>query len=128
MKKDYRIKKPELLVVVLLLLVTVFAGCAEQTSLDEKSIVIEVNGIDGYENLYEVTTEVEYLGELLDEMQIAQLVESDFGRYIVSVDGYVADEMREYWSISHNGDYATAGADELILGDGDIIILAIDEF
>lgn len=115
-------------IAIFVMICLLLCGCAEQTASGEKNLVIDVVGVDGYENSYEVTTETEFLGQVLDELGIAEMQDSDFGRYIVAIDGYRADEKTEYWSINLNGDYATAGADELVVNDGDRIILAIDEF
>lgn len=127
MNKD-RMKRIVLILLVLTLLFAV--GCSDDASAGAKEITIEVVGADGQENQYVLQTEADTLGQLLDEQpDLAVLDDSDYGRFIVSVDGYEADaSANEYWSILKNGEYAQAGADELEVTDGDTITLAIDTF
>ncbi len=114
--------------IVLMLLLWSLVGCSSQATMGEKDLIIDILGADGYENQYILSTDEEYLGDVLAKTEIAEMEEGSFGRFITTVDGYTADATSEYWSIIINDEYATKGADELAISDGDTICLALATF
>lgn len=93
---------------------------AGQTSI-EKNIMIEVvNDNEAYMNTYEIKTKSITLGEALDELAIAQYEDNPMSRYIISLDGMKADEIKqEWWGFYINGEFSQMGIDDTNIVDGD---------
>ena len=101
-----------------------FLGGGQQGA---KQVALTVTGADG-ETLYDdtVRTDVQTLGELLDEKELATFQDSSYGRYITGVCGLVADEgAQQWWYIGINGEDAQVGADDLTIADGDSVVLTL---
>jgi hypothetical protein len=92
-----------------------------------KEISLTVVGADGGTLLTKTYhTDAESLGLLLEENKLAVFQQSTYGRFIVAVDGIVADSSRQqWWNIGYNGADATVGADGLKIKTGDKIVLAL---
>ncbi|MCR4615067.1 MAG: DUF4430 domain-containing protein [Clostridiales bacterium] len=85
-----------------------------------KNIVIEVMapGYDG--KTYKLTTNRQYLGEVLVDEKIAEGENGQYGLYIKSAAGIKADESKsEWWCITKNGEAVATGADAVEIADRD---------
>ena len=95
-------------------------GSREAAVEGEKTISVTVVHKDSTEKVFEYSTDAEYLGQvLLDE----GLVEGETGQYglmISTVDGETADWSVDssFWAIYIGEDYATTGADGILVTDG----------
>lgn len=87
----------------------------------EKDIIIEViHEGKSYYKTYEIMTEQIRLGDLLEELELAEFSKGPFGRFIISMNKMAADEHKqEWWGVSINGEFAQTGIDETNLRDGD---------
>jgi hypothetical protein len=93
----------------------------------DKAVAVTVVGSAG-ETLMNKTlrTDATTLSALLEENKIVGFKQSSYGRYIITVYGLTADEgKQQWWHISQNGKDAMTGADELIIKDGDTIVLTL---
>ena len=65
-------------------------------------------------------TDAEFLGGALEENGLVTGEEGDFGLYIKSVNGIVADYDTDgyYWALYVDGEYATTGVDTTPVTDG----------
>ena len=111
------------LVVVFAVIYNVFSPGTEEGS---KAYTLEVVDDTGESTVYEGTTDAEYLSELMDELAAAEDFsydgyDSDYGLYITTVNGLLADYDTDgaYWSIYVNGEYGMYGADSQVVTDGD---------
>lgn len=114
------------LVAVIAILAIVYSNFKPKTTTGSKSYTLEVVDADGNTTSYEGSTDAEYLSQVMDE-----LVEtgnftyegdaSDFGLYITTINGIVADYDTDgaYWSIYVNDEYGQYGADTQPVTDGD---------
>ncbi|SET14584.1 DUF4430 domain-containing protein [[Clostridium] polysaccharolyticum] len=86
-----------------------------QKNDNEKSILIHVIKADeNYSNTYKVDTKENKLGDVLNSLGVAEFEESQYGRFLVSVDGYEADDTRqEWWKVLENNQLSKVGIDEL---------------
>lgn len=85
-----------------------------------KSVTVTVIHADASENVFEVSTGLESLGDLLTKTGIASGTEGEYGLYITTVDGETADEsQQQWWCITKDGEEVATGADGVILADGD---------
>ena len=123
-------KKIILGVAVVAVLVIVFAviylAASPKAGEGSKAYTVEVIDDTGASTVYEGTTDAEYLSELMDELAAAEDFsydgyDSDYGLYITTVNGLLADYDTDgaYWSIYVNGEYGMYGADSQVVTDGD---------
>jgi len=85
-----------------------------------KEITVTVVHKDASENVFEYNTDAEYLGQILLEEGLIEGEMGEYGLMISTVDGETADWNvdQSYWAIYIGEDYATTGADGIVLTDG----------
>lgn len=104
-----------------------YASTREQPVEGAKSVTVQVaDERDNYSFEEKYNTDEQYLGNFLDSQGIIGFTESQYGRYITSVQGYEAnDEEQSWWCISVNGESAVTGVDEIVINDGDVYMLEL---
>ena len=86
----------------------------------EKTITVDVVLSDGTTRSYEITTTAEFLRGALEEKNLVSGTESEFGLYVLTVDGITADESKEeWWSFTKSGVALTTGIDTTVITDKD---------
>ena len=95
-------------------------GTRPETVEGGKDITITVIHKDASEKVFAYSTDAEYLGEVLLSEGLAQGESGEYGLMIDTVDGETADWSKDqsYWAIFIGEDYATTGADGIVLTDG----------
>lgn len=89
-------------------------------SVGGKTVTVEVVHGDGSVNTFDISTDEETLRGALDQESLIDGTESEYGIYILTVDGETADESeQQWWSITQDGEMCMYGADELMISDGD---------
>ncbi len=78
---------------------------------------IAYNGIEGQTAL-----------ATLVELVPVETQSSEFGDFVTSIDGSVADSNSEYWAFYVNGELAPVGASSYITQDGDMIEWKLESF
>lgn len=98
----------------------IWLGSRQETAAGIKSVTVTVVHADATQKDFDYKTDLEYLGELLLAEKLAEGVEGAYGLEIRAVNGETAswDESRSYWAIFIGEDYATTGADGIVLTDG----------
>ena len=133
-------KLPIIIAVVALVLIAVVFGViyflnrpAAQTGT--KAYTLAVVDKDGNAKEYTGKTDAEYLKGLMDEVAAEgdfsySGEESEYGIYITTVNGIVADYDTDgaYWSIYVNGEYGQYGADTQPVNDGDSFKLVYEVY
>ena len=110
---------------LLLAIIIVFAGMwranLPQAVQGEKSITVTVVHSDKEQNVFEYTTDEEFLGIFLMDAGLIGGDEGEFGLFVTMVDGETADYMRDksWWMLSKNGEMLTTGADQTPICDGE---------
>ncbi len=86
----------------------------------EGQFQLTVADSDGKEIVFDISTNQTTVGAALLELGLIEGEESDYGLYIKSVNGLVADYDRTgtYWAFYVNGEYATAGVDTTAIEEG----------
>ena len=57
----------------------------------------------------------------LEQEDLIEGTESEYGLYVLTVDGETADESKqEWWGYSVNGEFAELGVDSQPVADGDV--------
>ena len=86
-----------------------------------KEITVNVTHLDGDEVSYTISTDEEYLRGALEQENLIEGTESEYGLYVQTVDGETADESKqEWWGYSVNGEFAELGVDSQPVADGDV--------
>lgn len=109
-----------LLAAVIAVLFFVYRSTKGEPVQGQKAVTILVVHKDTSVKTFEVTSEKEYLGEILREEGIAEGEEGPYGMYIVTADGETADEgNQEWWCITKGGEQVNTSADQTPVMDGD---------
>ena len=116
-----------IIVALLALIMTfVYFNNKPTTSQGSKTVTVEVVDSKGETTSYEVSTDAEYLADLMDELQTSTDFsyvgsESEYGLYIEAVNGETADYTTDsaYWAIYVGDDYGQYGADQQPVTDGE---------
>lgn len=87
----------------------------------DKTVTVKVVHADQSEKEFTYETDDEYLGELLMDEGLVEGETSEYGMYITKVDGEQAvfETDNAYWALYENGEYASTGADQTVLDNGD---------
>lgn len=108
------------LAVAIVLLGGLFMATRPETVAGGKNITVTVVHGDGSEKVFEYATDAEYLGEVLVSEKLVNGEMGQYGLYFDTVDGEQAvwEVNQAYWSILIGEEYATVGADGIVLTDG----------
>lgn len=108
------------LVVVIAALLCVYQFTRGKTTAGAKSITIDVVHKDESVKTFEVNTDREYLGEVLNDEKIVEGEEGPYGLFITSADGETADDSnQEWWCITKGGEQLNTSADQTPIADGE---------
>lgn len=119
-------KKLIIAVVVLAVVIAAFAwiwtGSQEKTVEGAKSITVTVIHKDGTEKNFTYNTNEEYLGSVILSEGLVEGETGEYGLVISAVDGETADWNvdQSYWALYIGEEYATTGADGIVLTDGGV--------
>jgi hypothetical protein len=86
----------------------------------QKNFNFDVTFADGNIKHYVINTDKETVGDALLELDIIAGDDSEYGLYVKSVDGQVADFDKDgtYWAFYINGQYASTGVDSTNIENG----------
>lgn len=99
----------------------IYLATRPDTSAGAKEITVEVIHADQSSKSFTYRTDAEYLGEVLLAEGLVQGEDSQYGLYILTVDGEDAifEEDGAYWALMCSGEYASTGASSTPIYDGD---------
>ena len=108
------------LVLVVVAMVGLWMGSREETVQGGKTITVTVVHGDGSSKDFTYNTAAEYLGEVILAEGLVVGEEGPYGLMINTVDGETAswEENQSYWALFIGEEYATTGADGIVLTDG----------
>ena len=108
------------LVIVIGVMLGLWLGTRETALEGGKTIIVAVNHGDKTKTVFTYRTDAGYLGEVLLEEGLVQGEMGPYGLEIHTVDGETAswEENRSYWALYIGTEYATTGADGIVLTDG----------
>lgn len=117
-------KKTLIAVLVLVLLVAVAAVCwfafAPKAVEGSKTITVDITHKDGSTVTYEIHTDEEFLRGAMEQESLVAGNESEYGLYILTVDGETVDESnQEWWGYTKSGEMVNYGVDTCPIEDGD---------
>lgn len=110
-----------LVIVLAVAALFVWQAAKPETQQGGKEIVVNVDHLNGDDASYTIYTDAEYLRAALEQENLIEGTESQYGLYVTSVDGEAADESKqEWWGYSVNGAFAELGVDSQPVADGDV--------
>ncbi len=108
------------LVVVVAVLLGVYFAARPDATQGAKALTITVVHGDGSEKVFDIHTDAEFLAEALVEHEIVEDNQSEYGLYILTVDGETVDEgNQEWWCLTKGGEMHMYGASETAIADGE---------
>ncbi len=118
-----------LCVIIVLAVVVCYNQFSPQTVEGQKSITVNVEHTDGTTATFDVTTTEEYLYAAVEDLEILEGEDSDWGLFVVTVDGEYADSSEgAYWMYNCNGEYALYGVESQPIEDGDVYDFFIEVY
>lgn len=114
------------LVVALSICAGLWFAFAPQGTAGGKEIAITITHGDGSVNELTLNTEQEFLRGALEEEDLIEGTESDWGLYVLTVDGETADDANmEWWSFTQGGEWLMTGVDSTPIADGDAFEISL---
>ena len=117
-------KKTLIAVAVLLVLVIgallIWNANKPAAQVGGKAIVLQVVHGDGGSKDFSIRTDEEFLRGALEQEGLIAGSESEWGLYVLTVDGETADEAQEqWWCLTKDGEMSMTGVDDTAIADGD---------
>ncbi|NLJ91346.1 MAG: DUF4430 domain-containing protein [Clostridiales bacterium] len=123
MKNNKNFKIGLLLLVFVLLIgggIIIAKQSKANTTKGNKTITVEVIMADDTSKSYEINTDAEFLRGALDQENLIEGSESEYGFFVLTVDGYTAnDDNQEWWALSKDGESLMTGVNDTPINDGD---------
>ncbi len=99
---------------------------APQGTAGGKEIAITITHGDGTVNEVTLNTDQEFLRGALEDEALIEGVESDWGLFVMTVDGETADDAnQEWWSFTQGGEWLMTGVDTTPIADGDAFEISL---
>ena len=116
------------LIIVVAALVGVYLVFGPKGTAGEKTITVDVVLLDGSDTQTTITTDAEFLRGALEQENMIEGTESDYGLYVTTVNGVTADESKEqWWSFTKGGEFLETGVDSTPIADGDAFEITLVE-
>ncbi len=93
-----------------------------------KEFALTVTDKDGNETQFTIHTDKETVGEALQELNLIDGEEGEYGLYVKTVNGITADYDADgvYWAFYVNDEYAASGVDVTEIVEGDSYALKVE--
>lgn len=119
-KKSLIIALAVLAVLLAAAAIVYFTGGLQQPQEGAKALSIAIYHGDGSEKTVELKTDAEYLRGALEEQNLISGTESEFGLFIITVDGETADAaQQQWWCITKGGETVNFGVDAIVISNGE---------
>ena len=101
---------------------------ADGEALASDKLYEKVKDKDGNETQFEIHTDKETVGEALQELNLIDGEEGEYGLFVKTVNGITADYDADgvYWAFYVNGEYAASGVDVTQITEGDSYALKVE--
>lgn len=108
------------IVVLIAAFLLVYQNFAGKPVVGAKELSISIFHGDGSEKEFTLHTDQEYLRGALEEQKLISGTESDFGLYVLTVDGETVDESKQqWWMLTKDGEQVNTGVDLTPVQDGE---------
>lgn len=94
----------------------------------ETSFTFSVTDAEGNESLFEVHTDQTTVGAALQECNMIEGEDSEYGLYVKTVNGITADYDKDgtYWAFYIDGEYASTGVDTTDIKEGSVYAFKVE--
>lgn len=114
-----------LLAVLIAAAALVFVFTRPETTQGDKTITVQIV-YDNVDKSVVIDTDAEYLRGALDEKQLVEGDESEYGLFIKKVDGRAVDDAKqEWWCITKGGESVMSGVETTPIADGDVFEITL---
>ena len=108
------------LIALVLIIALVWFVNRPQAVTGSKTVTVEVVHGDGTEKAFLIRTDAETLRQACEEQDLIAGRESEYGLYVLTVDGETADEsIQQWWCITKGGEEHFYGVDDTMIQDGE---------
>ncbi len=115
-----RIDRVLALLLASLMLLCSLGACQQPKTPGAKTLTVTVVHGDGTQKEFTLQTDAETLREALEEEDIIAGEESEYGLYVLTVDGEtVQEEQQEWWCLTKDGQMHNYGVDDTNIADGE---------
>ena len=127
-RKERRItKKTTKIILAVALLLVLVIGALLVWQLNKpaaqeggKKLVVTVVHGDGSSKDFAIATDAEFLRGALEEQQLIEGSESEYGLFVTAVDGETADDaLQQWWCFTKGGEMLMTGVDTTPIADGE---------
>lgn len=113
-------------VVLVALLAGVYAIWGPKAVQGEKTITVQVTAHEPEAESFTITTQAEFLRQALEEINLVQGDESEYGLFVKTVNGVTAQESaQEWWCFTKGGQDVMTGVDVTPIADGDVFEITL---
>ena len=85
-----------------------------------KKLVVTVVHADGTSRDFAIATDAETLRAALEEQQLIEGSDSEYGLFVTAVDGESADsDLQQWWCFTKDGEMLMTGVDTTMIADGE---------
>ena len=128
MKKKQKAILAAALVVLCVLAAILYQNFKPETTKGSKEITVTVIHADQSEKDFTYHTDAEYLGEVLLAEGLIDGEDGDYGLFVTTVDGEIADDAeQQWWCLTKNGETVNTGVDLTPIADGEHYELTMTE-
>lgn len=128
LRKTFKILLP---IVILLCFIAIFLmvyrNFAPNTQTGIKQVHVTVRDDQGKDTSYLLTTDAEFLKDVLDEIEPLSYSgeDSDYGIMVDTINGVTADYAKDgaYWAFYVNDEYCAYGVETQVVNDGDYFLI-----
>ncbi len=86
----------------------------------DKHLEITVTHADGTVKSFDLNTDAEYLWDALYTTRLVDGTDSEYGKWVTTVDGETADEANgQYWTYTKSGEWVMTSIDTTPIADGE---------
>lgn len=119
MKQKKTIIAVAVLAVLILASVLIWQGTRPETRTGDKTITVSVV-TDTETTDFTIETDAEYLRQALEQENLVEGSESEYGLFVTTVNGVTADDsQQQWWSFTRNGEMVETGVDTTPIADGE---------
>ena len=119
MKQKKTIIAVAVLAVLILASVLIWQGTRPETQTGDKTITVSVV-TDTETTDFTIATDAEYLRQALEQENLVEGSESEYGLFVTTVNGVTADDsQQQWWCFTRNGEMVETGIDSTPIADGE---------
>ena len=130
MSKNKKTSLAALLILVLLVAgaYAVYHFLMPKAMEGDKTITISIDHKVGEDKTLTIKTDADYLRGALEQEDLVEGTDSDFGLWVTAIDGEKADEAKQqWWGYTKSGAYVETGVDQTPVKDGDSFEFTLNE-